>query len=152
MPSLRVLTVSLIPLFASALAAALPVLAGLPIEQVPEGHDIPLERWVEMADGRTLTYHTMDGAFFAREYYHPGSNRVTLQFADGTCSRGTWDYSAPRYCYYWEREGTVCFRHMRYGDAALIIQLTEDGSDTPLLQLMSGVSDTVLSCGPPLIG
>ena len=139
-------------LAAAVWMAAVPVAAGLPIEQVPEGRDIPVEQWGAMAAGRTLTYRTMDGVLFAIEHYHPGGNRVTLQYADGTCTSGTWGYTAPRYCYHWEVEGTVCFRHVRYGDGALIIQQSEDGEDMPMLQLMTDVSDTPLTCGPPLLG
>jgi hypothetical protein len=59
---------------------------------------------------------------------------------------------APRYCFYWDREGTVCFRHVRRGDGAVVIQLAEDGSDTLSVQLMTEVSDMPLGCGEPLIG
>jgi hypothetical protein len=138
---------------ATALALAAPTAhAASPIEKVPEGKDIPVEYWIAMATGRTLTYRTPEGAFFAREHYHPGGNRVTLQFADGSCIQGTWDHRPPRYCYHWEVEGSVCFRHVRFGDAALVIQQTEAGGDTSLIQIMGEVADAPLTCGPPLIG
>lgn len=142
----------LVPLLAALWLAALPGHAGSPLEKVPEGADIPVEQWAAMARGRTLTYRLMDGTLFAREYYIPGGNRLTLTFPDGTCLRGTWDYSPPRYCYHWEREGTVCFRHLRRGDGALVIQLAEDGSDTLSFQLMTEIADAPLACGQPLVG
>ncbi len=143
-----------VPLAAAllALALALPLQAGTPFERVPEGQDIPLADWEAMAAGRTLTYRLLDGTLFAREHYHPGSNNVTLEFSDGTCTRGTWEHVEPRYCFHWEHNGTVCFRHVRYGSSALIIQVTEDGQDTSMFQLMTEVSDTPLVCGPPLVG
>jgi hypothetical protein len=104
-----------------------------------------------MAAGRTLTYRTADGALFAMEQYHPGGNAVSLQFRDGTCFRGTWDYVRPLYCFHWEGEGSVCFRHVRDGSAALVIQQADDGTDTPFLQWMTEVSDKPLACGPPLM-
>jgi hypothetical protein len=139
-------------LAAALWVAAIPASAGSPIEKVPDGKDIPVEQWIAMAAGRTLTYRTTDGELFALEQYHPGGNRVSLQFRDGTCFRGTWDYARPRYCYHWEGEGTVCFRHVRSGSSALVIQQTDDGSDSGFLQLMTEVSDAPLACGPPLIG
>ncbi len=134
------------------LLAAQTALAGSPLEAVPDGTDIPPDQWQALASGRTLTYRMPDGSLFAREYYHPGGNRVTLQFNDGTCMDGVWEHTPPRYCFHWERADLVCFRHLRYGRNALIIQQTADGADTDLFQLMTNVSDTQLSCGPPLVG
>jgi hypothetical protein len=111
--------------------------------------DIPVEEWSAMAEGRTLTY-TIGGEFWAFERYHPGSNRVTLQFYDGACLDGVWDYSAPHYCFHWDGEGTSCFRHARLGDEILILE-TRDGVETGALQVMTGVSDAPLSCGPEAI-
>lgn len=148
MPVLRLIA----PLFAALCMLALPALAGSPLEQVPEGQDIPAEDWKAMATGRTLTYRLMDGSFFAREHYHPGGNDVSLEFSDGTCIRGTWQHIAPQYCFNWEHDGTICFRHVRYGNSALIIQQTDDGQDTSMFQLMTGITDAPLTCGPPLIG
>lgn len=136
----------------AAALIALPVLAAAgeagpaPADGVT---DIPLGEWTEMASGRTLRY-TIGGEFWALERYEPGTNRVTLQFYDGTCLAGTWDYAAPLYCFHWDGEGTSCFRHARVGDQILILE-TRDGVETGALQLMSGVSDTPLSCGPQAI-
>jgi hypothetical protein len=82
----------------------------------------------------------------------PSYTHCWVSFRDGTCFRGTWDYARPRYCYHWEGEGTVCFRHVRSGSSALVIQQADDGSNSGFLQLMTEVSDAPLACGPPLIG
>lgn len=108
--------------------------------------DIPLEEWKAMAAGRTLTYR-IDGEFWALEHYHPDSDRVTLQFYDGVCLDGVWDYTDPLYCFHWEAEGTSCFRHARLGGELLILE-TRDGVETGAVQVMTGVSDTPLTCGP----
>ena len=100
-----------------------------------------------MSAGRTVTYR-IDGSFWALEHYFPGTDRVQLQLHDGTCLDGTWDYQAPHYCFHWEGQGTSCFRHARAGDAILIIQ-SEEGVDTPLIQQVTAVTDTPLSCGLP---
>lgn len=145
------------PVLCRALIVALallapPATAGSPIEAVPEGADIPPEQWQALASGRTLTYRMPDGSLFAREYYHPGGNQVTLQFADGTCMDGVWDYTAPRYCFYWEHADFVCFRHLRRGRVVLVVQQTAEGADTNLIQWMTEVSDAAPACGPPLVG
>ena len=114
---------------------------------VAGARDIPVEDWIAMTEGRTLTYR-INGAFFALEHYYPRSNRVTLQSSDGRCLQGTWNYQAPRYCFFWDDEPPACFRHVRLGEEILIIE-TQDGRDTPSTQLMSGVSDTPVTCGAP---
>jgi hypothetical protein len=116
-------------------------------EAPPVLTDIPLAEWTAMAAGRTLTY-TIGGEFWASEKYHPGSQRVTLQFYDGSCLDGYWEYVEPLYCFHWEREGTSCFRHSRLRDDILILE-TRDGVETGAVQNMSAVSDKPLSCGPP---
>ena len=134
---------------AFALIAALttgPLAAQNLLDRIDQAVDLPVEEWSEMAAGRTLTYR-IDGVFWALERYHPDGNRVTLQIADGTCLEGVWDYNEPHYCFYWERDGTACFRHTRLDDEIVIIQ-TEDGVDTGLLQTMTAVSDIPLVCGP----
>ncbi|HPG23927.1 MAG TPA: hypothetical protein PLH75_14155 [Amaricoccus sp.] len=137
-PSLAVL--------AAALALPLPLLAGPLTDRAGAAQDIPVEEWIAMARGRTLTYR-IDDRFWAMERYDPGSNRVRLQLTDGTCMEGTWDYSPPHYCFHWNGIGTACFRHVRQGDEILIIE-TRDGVDTPMVQTMTGVSDIPLACGP----
>ncbi|TPE51351.1 hypothetical protein [Amaricoccus solimangrovi] len=111
--------------------------------------DIPVEEWVAMADGHTLTYE-INGIFFALEHYYPHSNRVTLQANDGRCLQGTWNYEAPHYCFYWEGQPPACFRHARLGKEILIIE-TQDGHDTAMTQEMTNVSDTPVTCGVPPI-
>ncbi len=127
-------------------AAAVPALPQS-APAVPEGAaNIPVEDWREMAAGRTLTYRVGD-ELWALERYAPSGNGVTLQFYDGTCLKGTWDYAAPLYCFHWEGEGTSCFRHARVGREIVIIE-TLDGADTGSVQKMTGVSDVPLACGP----
>jgi hypothetical protein len=139
------------PIFAAVIVALLaPALPGSAAESqsriYPEAADIPVADWVAMAMGRTLTYR-INGEFWALEHYYPGTDRVTLQLNDGTCLQGTWDYTAPIYCFHWEEEGTACFRHAKRGDEVLIIE-TRDGQDTPAVQTMTGVTDAPLHCGP----
>jgi hypothetical protein len=130
----------------TALAIAVPLAAQPASKQVSTATDIPVEEWIAMAMGRTLTYR-IDGALWALERYHPGTNRVTLQLYDGTCLEGTWEYAAPLYCFHWNGSERSCFRHARLGDEILIIE-TQDGADTTMLQNMTAVSDIPLACGP----
>lgn len=130
---------------APAAAQSLPDAQATP-EALSEAADIPVEEWSAMAAGRTLTYR-IGGELWAMERYAPAGNGVTLQFYDGTCLEGTWDYAAPLYCFHWDGDGTACFRHARLGEEILIIE-TLDGADTGSVQTMTGVSDTPLACGP----
>lgn len=129
------------------LSNAAPAAQDVP-RRVSEAENIPVEEWSEMAMGRTLIYR-IDGALWALERYHPGGNRVTLQYHDGSCQEGTWDYSAPHYCFYWEGDAPVCFRHARSRGEILIIE-TRNGADTNMLQQMTAVTDLPLACGPDL--
>jgi hypothetical protein len=129
-----------------AVLAVLPAASQTPAERIARAVDIPVEEWTAMAAGRTLTYR-IDGDLWALEHYTPGTNRVQIELYDGTCMTGTWDYSAPHYCFHWDGQGTSCFRHARLGDEVLVIEAS-DGQDTPMTQSMTGVSDTPLSCGP----
>ncbi len=132
-------------LLAALLALAAPAGAGEAAD--PSGlSDIPVSEWAEMAEGRTLTYE-IDGALWAHERYHPGSDRVTLQFHDGSCLEGRWDYAEPLFCFHWEAEGTSCFRHVRTGGEILVLE-TRDGVETGAVQTMTGVTDLPLACGP----
>lgn len=143
---------SCLPAAARALAALavlslLPAASLTPAERIARAVDIPVEEWTAMASGRTLTYR-IDGALWALEHYTPGTNRVQIELSDGTCMTGTWDYSAPRYCFHWEGQGTSCFRHARLGDEILVIEAGEVG-DTPVTQSMTAITDVPLSCGAP---
>lgn len=126
-----------------AIAALLPAASQAPLDRA---ENIPVEEWRAMASGRTLTYR-INGEFWALEHYFPGTNRVQLQLYDGTCMDGTWDYSEPVYCFHWDGQGTSCFRHARLGTEILIIE-SREGSDTPMTQQMTGVTDAPLTCGP----
>ena len=115
-------------------------------ERIKDAVNIPVEEWIAMAEGRTLTYR-INGEFWALEHYYPGTNHVTLQLYDGTCMQGTWDYAKPLYCFHWEGQGTSCFRHARVDDEIVIIE-TQGGLDTPMTQSMTAVTDVPLTCGP----
>jgi hypothetical protein len=130
----------------AALLLLLPAASQTPAERIARAVDIPVEEWVTIASGHTLTYE-INGEFWALEHYTPGSNQVQLELYDGTCMTGTWDYSDPLYCFHWDGQGTSCFRHARLGEEILIIE-SRDGQDTPMTQLMTGVTDTPLACGP----
>ena len=134
------------PALAAIVLLVLPAASQSPAERIARATDIPVEEWTAMAMGHTLTYR-VNGAFWALEHYYPGTNRVTLQLNDGTCMQGTWDYSAPLYCFHWEEQGTSCFRHARL-DGEIVIVETRNGADTPLTQTMTAVSDTPLACSP----
>lgn len=111
-----------------------------------EMSDIPVEDWIAMARGRTLSY-AVDGEVWALERYDPVSNQVALRLSDGTCLEGVWDYSDPHYCFHWRPTGSVCFRHVRLDDRILVLE-TQDGVETGAVQTMTGVSDAPVSCGP----
>ena len=107
------------PLPAAAAAALLllvPAAAHPTTDRVAQSGDIPVEEWRAMAAGRTLVYR-INGGLWALEHYFPGTDRVQLQLHDGTCMDGTWDYTAPHYCFHWQGQGTSCFRHTRVGEA-----------------------------------
>ena len=132
------------------LAQAMPAAALDPlVDRIGEAVDIPPEDWAAMATGRTLTYQ-IEGAPFAREHYYPGTDRVTLQLADGHCLEGRWRYAAPLYCFYWEGQDGSCFRHVRLGEEIIIIE-NHDGVDTPMTQAMTAVTDMPLACGPAVV-
>lgn len=118
--------------------------------QPPEGGlpDIAVQEWTELTAGKTVTYR-IDGQFWALERYVAGTNRVMIQFSDSSCLEGTWEYVEPLYCFHWIGEGTSCFRHVRMGEEILVLE-TERGVETGDVQVMTGVSDTPLACGPAI--
>jgi hypothetical protein len=75
---------------------------------------------------------------------------VTLQLYDGSCMEGTWDYSAPFYCFHWEVEGTACFRHARRAGEILIVEAPAGDEGVPPMQQMTDVTDIPLTCGEPI--
>jgi len=137
------------PIPAAAVAVILLTLPGASQAPADRGDNIPVADWKAMAMGHTLTYR-INGEFWAMEHYYPGTNRVTLQLYDGSCMQGTWDYTDPLYCFYWEGQDPSCFRHVRVGDEIQIIE-SKDGADTPLTQSMTSVSDIPLTCGPVVV-
>jgi len=136
-------------LLMAAPSLASPSLAAPPLPGVlADAEEIPVTEWSAMAMGRTLVYR-IDGRLWALEYYYPGSDRVALQLSDGQCLTGTWEYTAPYYCYHWVEQGTACFRHARQDGEIIVI---ESGSPegAPAVQQMSAVTDIPLSCGADL--
>jgi len=107
--------------------------------------DIPLQEWRDMSLGKTLTY-SIDGQFFALERYSTSGDAVMLQLSDGTCYSGSWTHNETSYCYFWEDNPAVCFRHVRAEDEIMILHL-DDGVETGEVQTMVGISDTPLVCG-----
>lgn len=106
--------------------------------------DIPVEDWRAMAAGRTLSY-SIDGQPFGLEYYAPSGDGVIFQHVDGTCLNGYWTYDAGAYCYFWDGEDPVCFRHAAIGDTVFVIGL-DDGVETGEFQIMTGISDVPIIC------
>ncbi|MEM8657575.1 MAG: hypothetical protein AAF813_07050 [Pseudomonadota bacterium] len=118
-------------------------------EVASEGwNDISVEEWRDMVQGRTVTYNA-GGQFWANEVYHPSTNHVMIQVADGTCMEGTWSYERGTYCFAWIDAPTSCFRHVREGGEILIIPIV-DGAPAGSVQTVAGVSDIPLKCGPDL--
>ena len=123
---------------------SLAVLLGFSLPLQANDLDIPEAEWRQMAQGRTLTYW-IDGVFFALERYSASGNGVMLQAATGECLSGTWAVEDGAYCFYWEADPKVCFRHVRQGEEVLILHL-ENGVETGEVQVMSGASDAPLVC------
>lgn len=117
-------------------------------DTILEGEDISAEEWRMLALGRTLTYRVGD-QFFALERYAKTGNRVEIQLAGGECLSGTWQHVGNAFCYSWENQRPVCFRHLRTGDQIIVVQV-ENGALTDNVQNMTHVSEALLSCGQNL--
>lgn len=134
-----------LPALACALLAVCQPLAAQTVpEDLSAAVDIPPEDWRAMAAGRTITYR-IDGAFWAMERYASEGNGVTLQFQNGECTQGTWEYAEPLYCFHWDDLGTSCFRHTQIGERIVVIE-TSDGTETGSVQDVSDISQIPLVC------
>lgn len=131
------------------LALCQPAAAQAVPDNLGEAVDIPPEDWRAMAAGQTITYR-IGGAFWAMERYADQGNGVTLQFQDGECAEGVWEYVAPLYCFHWVELGTSCFRHARIDDRIIVIE-TQDGAETGSVQDVSDISQIPLVCGRALV-
>jgi hypothetical protein len=76
----------------------------------PGDHEIGLEEWREMTDGRTVWY-SLNGQHWGREYFHPGGSSATFISADGECVTAPWAYADGIFCFSYS--GMDCFRHIR---------------------------------------
>ena len=131
------------------LALCQPAAAQTGLEDLAGAVDIPPEDWREMAAGRTVTYR-IGGIFWAMERYDREGNGVTLQFENGECTEGVWEYAEPLYCFHWTDRGTSCFRHARIGERIVVIE-TLDGAETGAVQDVSDISQIPLVCGRALV-
>lgn len=119
------------------------------LERIEAAEDISRLEWLSMVAGKTVTYKISDD-FWAREIYDTRSNKVSIAMADGSCMNGTWTHSGVEFCFAWEDNDLVCFRHARSGDDILIIPM-HDGVPSGSLQTVHDISDTPLPCGPELV-
>lgn len=107
---------------------------------------IPFEEWQKLTLGQTV-YYTIDGTFFGREYYWPGTDRITFQHASGTCAEAHWTYADGIYCFHFDRPH--CFAHVRRGGQIVIIPQNDGGTDNPE-QVVERIAPVPFSCTPGL--
>lgn len=129
-------------LFAAALLLACATHATQAGEILPGDHQIDLDEWREMTDGRTVWY-TLDGQHWGREYFHPGTDSATFVSANGDCATAPWVYADGVFCFAYT--GMDCFRHIRRGDQLLAVPLSDGAT-----QVIEKITDGPLSCEPPL--
>lgn len=115
-----------------------------------EAEDISSEEWFAMVAGKTVTYR-IDDQLWAHETYDPNTNRVYIALADGECMQGIWTHIDGAFCFAWEDNDFVCFRHARSGEDILIIPM-QGGDMAGAIQTVASIDDTGLPCGPELIG
>ncbi len=147
-----------LPLAAALLSAALPpqAAAETPLrvtQDIVEAEDglvdIPKAEWFDMVRGRTVIYK-IGPDVWAFETYATTGNYVAIQLADGSCMDGTWEHVDGAFCFAWESREYSCFRHARDGEEILIIPVV-DGVQSGTTQLVSGISDAPITCGPDLV-
>jgi hypothetical protein len=129
----------------AALAAicAVAACAAAATDLAPGDIAIPPEEWRKLTAGRTVWY-SLDGRHWGKEYFHPGRDSATFVTPDGECATAPWAYADGLYCFAYA--GMDCFRHVRRGDRMLAIPFDPDGRE----QVIEKITDTVLSCEPPL--
>ncbi len=119
------------------------------IARAASAEDIPQEEWYAMVAGQTVTYR-IDSQIWAQETYDPKTNRVYIALADGKCMEGIWVHIDNAFCFAWEDNRMVCFRHARSDDEILIIPV-EDGQIAGAIQVVESIDDSGLPCGPELV-
>jgi hypothetical protein len=129
-------------MFAAALLLACAAPATQAGEILPGDHQIGLEEWREMTEGRTVWY-TLDGRQWGREYFHPGTDSATFVSADGDCATAPWVYADGVFCFAYT--GMDCFRHIRRDGQLLAVPLSNGAT-----QVIEKITDGPLSCEPPL--
>lgn len=106
---------------------------------------IPFDEFRALADGKTLYFQLLDGRFWGREYYVPGTQESVFVFADGECFEGYWTYRDQVYCYHY-RDQPSCWRHF-WLDGAIAVE-SGDG----LRQVVAKIAENEpLSCKPELL-
>jgi hypothetical protein len=112
-----------------------------------EDQSIPLEEWRQMTAGQTVYYY-IDGQFFGREYYWPGTDRVTFQHASGQCAEARWEYADGVYCFHFDRPH--CFAHVRReGQIVIIPRSVADGGEESEQEVRQ-IAPVPFSCTPGL--
>lgn len=143
----RALALCLALLAAPAGAETLAARPDLPFSErlATEARDIGPAEWRRMVEGRTVWYR-IGPVLWGREHYHPGTNRITFQFTDGTCVEAVWDYADPWYCFDFgpalEGAGPHCFRHLEH--EGRLFALGRGGEP----QEIDRIDGAPLSCGP----
>ncbi|GIX13570.1 MAG: hypothetical protein KatS3mg118_1529 [Paracoccaceae bacterium] len=112
-----------------------------------EDQPIPLEEWRRMTEGRTVYYY-VDGQFFGREYYWPGTDMVTFQHASGQCADARWDYADGIYCFHFDRPH--CFAHVRRGERIFVIPRAVPLGGDETEQEVRRIVAAPFSCAPGL--
>ena len=133
---------------------ALPALAQVNLAITPDriesAKDISRDEWYAMVKGRTVTYRIGD-LVWAHETYDPRTNKVYIAMADGKCMEGVWTHLDNEFCFAWDDNDFVCFRHARSEGEILIIPM-ENGQPDGDTQVVKSITDTGLPCGPELLG
>lgn len=139
------------------LLAALVALTALPGRAEPErlqpqagDIDIKPATWREMVMGKTVYYSAL-GEHWGREYYWPGTNRVTFQHASGDCAEATWEHDPVtlEYCFYFDRPN--CFRHMRRGEEIVILPTNPEPTTLNVEQMVTNITVAPFSCAPDIV-
>jgi hypothetical protein len=108
---------------------------------------IPPGEWRDMTVGRTVYYY-IEGQFFGREYYWPGTDMVTFQHASGVCADARWSWQDGVYCFQFDRPH--CFAHIRRGAAIMIIPTNVEPGELPQEQEVRQIVAGPFSCDPGL--
>ncbi|MEO0999427.1 MAG: hypothetical protein AAFW69_02300 [Pseudomonadota bacterium] len=129
---------------------SVPATAQEVLKPQPGDVDIDPDTWRDLVMGRTVYYSAFD-EHWGREYYWPGTNRITFQHASGQCAEATWDYNPVsfEYCFYFDRPH--CFRHLRRGEAIVILPTRTEPGEAPFEQLVSEITAAPFTCAPEVV-